>query len=138
MPAALDDIIDTFQSVDRETRLELLLDFSKKLPPLPPEHKAARDAGLNRVHECMTPVFLFVERDNGRVHLHADVAEEAPTIKGFVSILVQGLEGATPAEVAATPNDLVDRLGLADLLRMNRAVGLAAVLARIKREVAAG
>ena len=59
---ALADIIETFQSVDTPMRLELLLDYSKKLPPIPDELAAERDAGLNRVHECVTPVFLWVKR----------------------------------------------------------------------------
>jgi len=136
MRNALQDIVDTFQAVDPETRLELLLDYSRKLPPLPERHRIARDSGENRVHECMTPVYLFVDRDDGVVHIHADVAEEAPTVRGFVSLLVKALEGASADEVEALPNDLVDRLKLSEVLRMNRTVGLAAVLGRIKREAA--
>lgn len=132
MPASLDEIIATFQSVEPETRLELLLDFAKRLPPLAPEYRAARDAGLHSVPECMTPVFLHVTTEDGLVHLHVAVAEEAPTVKGFVGILHRAFDGATPAVVAAAPNDLVHRLGLADVLRMNRSVGLSAILSRIK------
>lgn len=140
MTSALRDIIDIFQSVDPQMRLELLLDYSKKLPPLPEHLHAARDAGLGRVHECQTPVFLFIERDvdvtspNGTLHIHADVGPEAPTVRGFVSLLVRGLEGASCEEIQQVPNDLVHQLGLNDLLRMNREVGLSAVLSRIKRE----
>jgi len=138
MTTALADIIETFAQVDPATRLELLLDYARRLPPLPDRFRAMRAAGVNRVHECMTPVFLFVGRgQDGRIAAHADVADEAPTVKGFVSIVLHGVHGATQAEVATIPADLVDRLGLADLLRMNRAVGLAAVLGRIKRDVAA-
>jgi cysteine desulfuration protein SufE len=141
--AALRDIIDTFQSVDAQTRMELLLDYSKKLPPLPERLWAARDAGIGRIHECMTPVFLYIERTdaagstNGVIRIHADVAPEAPTVRGFVSLLVRALEGSSREEVQQVPNDLVHQLGLNDLLRMNREVGLSAVLSRIKREAMA-
>lgn len=135
MTPALAEIVDTFRSVDPSTRLELLLDYSKRLPPLPPRFHTARDAGINRVHECMTPVFLFVETDeSGVVHINADVADEAPTVKGVLSLVVVGLDGATRADVASLPLDLVNQLGLGDLLRMNRAVGLTSMLARIKRD----
>ena len=117
---ALRDIIDTFQSADPQTRMELLLDYSKRLPPLPEQLSAARDVGLGRVHECMTPVFLFIDRDDETLHIHADVAPEAPTVRGFVSILVRALKGATRDDVKQVPNDLVHQLGLTDLLRMNR------------------
>lgn len=136
MAARLDEIIETFQSVDPEMRLELLLDYSKRLPPLDPAYHAARDAGLHGVPECMTPVFLHVTKENGAVRLHAAVGEEAPTVKGFVGILHKAFDGAPAAEVAAAPPDLVHRLGLAEVLRMNRTVGLSAIVSRIKAAAA--
>lgn len=135
MASSLDEIIETFQSVEPETRLELLLDFAKRLPPLAEAYHAARDAGLNNVPECMTPVFLHVGKENGVMRFHVAVAEEAPTVKGFVGVLHKALDGATPAEVAATPADLVHRLGLDQVLRMNRSVGLSAIVSRIKAAV---
>ena len=83
----LDEIIEMFQSVDAQMRLELLLDYSKRLPPLPEKYHAQRDAGLHRVPECQTPVFLRIEPENSSVQIHFDVAEEAPTVRGFLSIL---------------------------------------------------
>lgn len=136
MAHKLDDIIETFQSVDAEMRGQLLLDFARRLPPLPTQFHEARDAGLNRVHECQTPVFLWVEHSNGDVRIYADVAEEAPTVKGFISILVRAFDGATREEVANIPSDLLERLGLNELIRMTRVVGLTAVLARIKSAAA--
>lgn len=140
LPAALQDVIDAFQSVDPQTRLELLLDYSRKLPPLPADLQQQRDAGANQVHECMTPVFLWVLREGetsgAPVCIHADVAEEAPTVKGYISILVQGLHGASADEIATLPADLLDEFKLHSVIRMNRVMGLAAVVARIKREAA--
>jgi len=132
MNQKLTDIIDTFQSVEPDMRGELLLDFSRKLPPLPDRLVEQRDAGINRVHECQTPVYLWVEPDNGHLRISADVAKEAPTIMGFISIVLSAFDGAPAAEVAALPTDLLEQLGLQDLLRMQRRVGLAAVLGRIK------
>ena len=129
----LDQIIETFQSVEPDMRLELMLDYARRLPPLPQKYHAQRDAGANRVPECMTPVFLWIETENGSVRIHVDVAEEAPTVKGFLSILIDAFEGAGRDEIAAAPSDLMERLGLSDLIRMNRAMGLAAILGRIKR-----
>jgi cysteine desulfuration protein SufE len=96
-----------------------------------------RDAGVNRVQECMTPVFLWVERDGSRVRLFIDVAEEAPTVQGLLSILHTAYDEATPEEIAAIPEDLLHRLQLTGSIRMQRAVGLAGIVQRIKRQVAA-
>ena len=138
MPAALDEIIDLFSSVEPQMRLELLLDYSKKLPALPEHYQKLMEAGAGRIHECMTPVFLWVDRDDeGRVHPHIGVAEEAPTIAGIAGILVKALDGCTQAEIAAVPNDLVEKLGLHQVLRMNRSVGVAALVTRLKHQAAA-
>ena len=51
-----------------------------------PKYEAERLAGQHRIHECQTPVFLWVELADGRIQVHAWVAPEAPTVKGFVGI----------------------------------------------------
>jgi cysteine desulfuration protein SufE len=129
----LENIIKRFQGADRDTRLELLLDFANRLPPLPEKYREAVAQGVNRVHECQTPVYLFMEPVNGSVEIHADVPREAPTVRGFLSLLIKGLKGATPEEVVAMPGDLLDRLQLSELLGMTRMQGLSAVVQRLKR-----
>jgi len=133
MPTTLDRTISRFRGADTQTRLELLLDYANKLPDLPERFRAARDLGLNRVPECQSPVFLFLEQQDGGVMLHADAPREAPTVRGFVSLLSRGLKGATPSEVAALPGDLLDQLGLTEALGMTRMYGLTAMVGRIKR-----
>jgi cysteine desulfuration protein SufE len=125
--------VERFQSADRQTRLELLLDFAKKLPEIPARYVAARDQGLGRVPECQSPVFLWMESENGKLQLLADAPREAPTVRGFVSLLARGVNGATAAEVAEIPGDLLDRLGIAEVLGMMRTQGLSAILGRVKR-----
>jgi cysteine desulfuration protein SufE len=135
MPS-LDSLIPRFKAADRETRLETLLDYSKKLPPLPERFEAEKQLGHNRVDECQTTVYLWVEVDEQGVHIHADVPREAPTVRGFVSLLARTLEGQTPDVVAKLPLDLLDRLGLSETLGMTRTQGLTAILHRIKKSVA--
>jgi cysteine desulfuration protein SufE len=129
----LDKIVRRFQASDKQTRLELLLDYSRKLPELPARFHAARDQGINRVPECQSPVYLFMEREGAGVVLHADAPREAPTVRGFISLLVRAVQGAPPAEVAALPTDILERLGLAEALGMTRMQGLAAMVGRIRR-----
>jgi cysteine desulfuration protein SufE len=131
----LETIIPRFKAADRSTRLETLLDYSRKLPPVPQHLDLERNEHL--VPECQTPVFLWVEVENGRVHIYADVPPEAPTVRGFISLLARTLDGVSPEEVARIPDDLLDRLGLSETLGMTRTQGLSAILHRIKRSVAA-
>jgi cysteine desulfuration protein SufE len=132
----LETLIPRFQAADRQTRLETLLDYSKNLPPLPQRYEAEKALGHNRVDECQTLVYLWVEVDGGRVHIHADVPREAPTVRGFVSLLARLLEGQTPDAVARLPMDLLDQLGLSETLGMTRTQGLTAILHRVKSSVA--
>jgi cysteine desulfuration protein SufE len=136
MPS-LDTLIPRFKAADPQTRLETLLDYSAKLPPLPERYEAEKQQGHNRVHECQTPVYLWVEVDEGKVHIHADVPRESPTVRGFISLLARTLDNQTPDAVAQMPDDLLDQLGLSETLGMTRTQGLTAILNRIKRSVAA-
>src|SRR5262245_57040996 len=134
MPTSLDKIVADLSQSDRQERIDLLLDFAKSLPPLPERLVAHKDAS-HRVEECQSPVYLFVELDRDRVSLHADAPIEAPTVRGFVSMLLEGLDGATIEEILQVPADLVERCGLAEILGMLRVRGLGGVLRRVKAEV---
>ncbi|REK18825.1 MAG: SufE family protein [Planctomycetota bacterium] len=133
----IDDLAAEFAELEPRERLELLLEFSEKLPPLPPEFAEQRDQQLGRVQECQTPVYLWTDLVDGRVRIVADVAPEAPTVKGFVSILVELFSGVSPDEVLTAPGDLVQRFGLVDALGMVRMRGLQAIAHHIRRKVAA-
>lgn len=133
----LDKTVRRFAASDRQTRLELLLDFAQKLPPLPERLVPLRDQGINRVPECQSPVFLFLEKEQDGVVLYADAPREAPTVRGFVSLLARGIQGAKPEEIASVPSDLLDRLGLSEALGMTRMQGLSAMIGRLKRMAAA-
>jgi cysteine desulfuration protein SufE len=114
-----------------------LLDYAKKLPPLPERYHAERDAGMHKVPECQTPVFMWVEVDEPHgTQIHVDVAEEAPTVQGLLSIIVNGCNGEPAEKVKALPSDLINELGLGEKIRMQRHVGLTGIIGRIKNEVA--
>ncbi len=132
--AALEAIVSELSEADRQERIELLIEFARSLPPLPERLERLKDAE-HRVEECQSPVFLFVETEADRVEIHADVPIEAPTVRGFVAILVEGLNGATVEDVLGVKNDLIDRIGLAEILGMQRVRGLGGVLSRLKKEV---
>jgi cysteine desulfuration protein SufE len=134
MPAALDAIIAELSESDRQERIDLLIDFAKNLAPLPERLAALKDAS-HRVEECQSPVYLFVEMVGDRVALYADAPIEAPTVRGFVSLLLEGLNGATVDEVLKVPNNLVALCALQEVLGMLRVRGLSGVLRRIKQEV---
>ena len=134
MLTKLDELIQELSECDKQERIDLLIDLAKRLRPLPPELARHKDAS-HRVEECQSPVYLFVTLEAGRVRLHADAPLESPTVRGFVSCLIEGLDGESPESVLSTPADLVERMKLTEILGMLRVRGLSGVLARVKREV---
>lgn len=135
LPARLADIREEFLGLEVRDRLQLLLEFSNELPELPERYADHPDL-LERVEECQSPVFIFVELDSdGVVHLHATAPKEAPTTRGFASILAQGLAGLTAAEVLAVPDDYPNTIGLTEAVSPLRIRGMTALLARTKRQV---
>lgn len=132
----LDRAVKRFRMASREMRLQLLLAYARRLPELPPELIPARDAGLNRVVECQSPVFLWVALVDGRVRIHADVPKEAPTVRGFVAFLVEALDGQPPEVAAGLPGTLLEDMGLAEVLGVMRTQGLGGVIRRVRTDVA--
>jgi len=131
----LEEIAEPFQMADRDFRLELLLDYADKLPELPDDYVPLRDAGMNMVHECQSPVFLMAEVNDGTVRVIGDVPKEAPTARAFVSILREAFDGEPPQEVLDAPRDALRVLGLSELLGMQRTQGLSAIYGRLRRQV---
>jgi len=131
----LQEIVEDFNGVPDRDRLQLLLEFSQDLPPLPERYAEHHDE-LERVPECQTPLFLAVEVEpDSVVHLFFDAPAEAPTTRGFAAILHAGLDGLTADDVLAVPAEFSSKLGLQDLVSPLRLRGMAAMLARIKRQV---
>jgi cysteine desulfuration protein SufE len=135
LPLALAEIRDEFLELEQPDRLTLLLEFANELPELPEHYRDHPDL-LERVAECQSPVYMFVEIDDDRVvHLHVTAPRESPTTRGFASILVQGLAGLTDAEVLAVPEDYPHTIGLTAAVSPLRLRGMSALLGRTKRQV---
>ncbi len=122
-------------AVPGNERLQLLLELSEEPPALPARYAGHRDL-LERVPECQTPLFLAVEVDDGgTVHLFFDAPPESPTTRGFAGILHAALDGLNADDVLAAPGEFAGQLGLNDVVSPLRLRGMAAMLARIKRQV---
>jgi cysteine desulfuration protein SufE len=135
LPPRLADIVEDFASVPPRDRLEMLLEFSQSLPPLP-ERYAEHPERLEPVPECQSPLFVATEVDDERrVHLFADAPAESPTTRGFAGIFHDALDGLTADEVLAVPGDVTSRLSLAEVVSPLRMRGASALLGRVQRQV---
>ena len=134
LPNGLREIVNEFRSSTPRERLELLLEYSQDLPDLP-DHLAEKRDGLEQVHECQTPVFLFTEVEGGAVHFHLDIPQESPTVRGYAAILADGFDGASPQAVLNSPDDIYNLLKLNEAITPQRLRGLHALMIYMKRQV---
>lgn len=132
LPPRLQEIVDEFAASEGRDKLQLLLEYSEGLPPLPAWLRE-QYGEMQPVHECMTPVAVYGERRNGGMRFYFDVPPESPTVRGYAAILGEGLEGAAPEEVLAVPDIFFLRMGLDQVVTHQRLKGMAAMLAHAKR-----
>ncbi|MCB0062019.1 MAG: SufE family protein, partial [Caldilineaceae bacterium] len=75
------------------------------------------------------------EINDDHVTFYLDIPPEAPTVRGYGGILVEGLNGSTPAAVQNVPEDLYLLLGLGEAITPQRLRGLHALVVYMKRQV---
>lgn len=134
VPETLAEFRDEFLELPEGDRLELLLEFANELPAVP-DHLADHPEMYERVAECQSPVFINIEVTDGVVAMHATAPPEAPTTRGFASILAQGITGLSPDEVLAIPNDYPQSIGLTRAVSPLRIGGMTGMLMRAKNQV---
>ena len=133
LPPQLEQIVSLMKGAPKQIKVEALLDYGRRIPPLP-DHIESDD--LEQVHECQSPFFLATELDEeGRVRLFFDSPQEAPTVRGFAGILVAGLDGETPEVILDVDDEFFYEMDLEEVVTRQRLRGMAAILARIKRQV---
>ncbi len=121
-----DELVELYSEFeDWLERYEAIIDAGKEL--------SASDGLCQAVHKvkgCQSQVWIR-PRVEGDL-LHFDAWSDAVIVRGLIALLMHVYSGHEPAEIAATPPDFVDRLGLSSHLSMNRANGLQAMIRRIK------
>ena len=132
IPSALAVVEDFSLTSDRD-KLPLLLEYSEALPELDSRFGENPEL-MERVEECQSPVFIAVEGTPEKVQLYFSAPREAPTTRGFASVLNSALNGQTAEDILSLPDDFPSQLGLEKLISPLRVRGMRGMLARIKRK----
>lgn len=130
------DVIEDFSLVPDSEKLQLLLEYSEALPELDARFGENPEL-MERVEECQSPVFIAVEGDTEKVNLFFSAPREAPTTRGFASVLNAALNGQSAQDILELPDDFPAALGLDALISPLRVRGMRGMLSRIKRKTAA-
>ena len=132
IPPSIQRVLDYFRKLSREDKMQALVQYSKKLEPLPERFKSLDRAPFT-VPECQTRVDVFPDVHDGKLHFYADLnPRQSPTIAAFLAILFTAVNEQPPQTTLAIPPDFVrnvmESIGLGA-----REVGLNAMVERLKR-----
>src|SRR3954466_4173951 len=135
LPPSIERVLKLFRSMGREEKMQALVQYSRKLEPLP-ERFRDLDRGAFNVPECQTRVDIIPELRDRRMYFYADLnVRESPTIASVLAIIFAAVNGQPPSTTLGIPSDfvsvLMESIGLA-----SREVGLNAMVARLKRYAA--
>jgi cysteine desulfuration protein SufE len=135
LPPSVDRVLRLFRSLSREEKMTALVQYSKKLEPLP-ERFRELDRTSFTVPECQTRVDIFPELRDGKMYFYADLdPRRSPTIAAVLAILFSAVNGQPPETTLAIPSDFV-RMVMESIGLGTREVGLSAMLQRLKRYAA--
>lgn len=132
IPPSIERVLRLFRAMGREEKMQALVQYSKKLEPLP-ERFRYLDRGSFNIPECQTRVDIIPELRDGRMYFYADLdTRQSPTIAAVLAIIFAAVNGQTPATTLAIPADfvrtLMESIGLGA-----REPGLNAMITRLKR-----
>jgi cysteine desulfuration protein SufE len=132
IPPSIERVLKLFRSMGREEKMQALVQYSKKLEPLPERFKDL-DRGSFNVPECQTRVDIIPELRDGRMYFYADLnVRQSPTIAAVLAIIFGAVNGQPPSTTLGIPSDFVARL-MESIGLAAREVGLNAMVARLKR-----
>src|SRR6476659_3879896 len=135
LPPSIDRVLRLFRSMGREEKMQALVQYSKKLEPLPERFREIDHSRFN-VPECQTRVDIIPEVVDGKMYFYADLnVRQSPTIAAVLAIVFGAVNGQPPSTTLAIPGDfvrtLMESIGLGA-----RESGLNAMITRLKRHAA--
>jgi cysteine desulfuration protein SufE len=132
IPPSIDRVLRLFRSMGREEKMQALVQYSKKLEPLPERFKDL-DRGAFTIPECMTRVDIIPEMRDGKLSFYADLnVRQSPTIAAVLAIIFAAVNGQPPSTTLGIPQDFV-RILMESIGLGAREPGLNAMVTRLKR-----
>lgn len=131
LDAVQDEIVAEFSAFDEwMDRYSYLIDLGKNLEPM----DAGQKTDSNRIKGCQSQVWVYPQRQNGRIVFQAD--SDAAITKGIIALLVRVLSGRSPEEIANADLRFISEIGLQENLSPTRSNGLVAMITQMKRYAA--
>jgi len=132
LPPSLERIVRRFQQISEpKRRYEYLLWFAKRVPELP----AAEKIPANKVLGCVSQVYITATLRDGKITFRGD--SDAQITKGLVGLLIEGLNGLTPDEIAQLTPEFIGETGLNVSLTPSRSNGFYNIFQMMQKKAVA-
>jgi cysteine desulfuration protein SufE len=110
-----------------QDRLALLVERTKKLPPLAPESRIEQ----NLIPGCLAKLWFIAEIRDGKCFFACD--SDSLVVKAIAGLLCDFYSGQVPAEILAHDPEFLAPLGITQHLTPNRRNALAKIWERIRQ-----
>lgn len=128
LPASLARIVQRFRHhSDPKRRYEQLIWYAQRLKEFPESDKVPE----NKVPGCVSQVYITATLDQGKVWFQGD--SDSQLVKGLVGLLIEGLNGLTPAEILPISPNFIQDTGLNLSLTPSRANGFYNIFQMMKQ-----
>lgn len=122
-----EQIIEDFSLFDnKNNRYNYIIELGKALPPISEE--GMKDENL--IKGCQSKVWLNASFEEENIVFEAD--SDSTLVKGLVSLLVKVFSHRKSEDIINLEPYFMEKIGLKQMLSMNRANGLAAMVKQIK------
>ena len=135
LPEHLDRLISTLESMEREDRIQTLIDVAERFQPVPPRIAQRPFPAERRVPGCESEAYVWSEpRPEGTLSYHFAVENpQGISAMALAEILRDSLSGAPLPEVAMVPADIIYRI-FGRELSMGKSLGLMGIVNMVRAE----
>ncbi len=133
LPDKLDQLISLLESMEREDRIQMLIDVAERFQPVPPRIAQRPFPAERRVPGCESEAYVWSEpRPGGTLVYHFAVENpQGISAMALAEILRDSLSGAPLPEVAAVPADIIYRI-FGRELSMGKSLGLMGIVNMVR------
>jgi cysteine desulfuration protein SufE len=133
LPERLDNLVSTLESLEREDRIQMLIDAAERMQSVPPRIAQRPFPAAHRVPGCESEAYLWSEaRPDGTLSYYFAVENpQGISAMALAEILRDSLTGAPLPEVAAVPADIVYRI-FGRELSMGKSLGLMGIVNMVR------
>lgn len=128
----LDDLIETFEWVDRGDRIQLLIDISDRFVDVAPEVAQRPYAEAHKVPACESEAYVWAEPiDDQSLKFHFAVENpQGLSAKAMAVILDESLSGQPVKDYVGLPGDVVYKI-FGNELSMGKSMGLMGMVSMV-------